>query len=161
MKIQHDNIWDYWLKPNHLIGVTTNSCLNKNGDLIMGAGIAKEAKERCPDLPHFLSQTIKDELYIRRENGDYESKDIDVYYGVSHSPYGVIALQTKYDWKDPSPINLVEITLSNLVTFCTWHPKTIVHIPALGCGHGGLDWESQVRPLCENLPDNCIVHLKE
>lgn len=39
--------------------ITTNSILNKNGELVMGAGVALEAKQRFPELPKVYGSKIK------------------------------------------------------------------------------------------------------
>jgi hypothetical protein len=40
-------------------------------------------------------------------------------------------------------------------------PNTRYAMPRVGAGLGGLHWESQVRPLLVDLPDNVtIVHLQ-
>ena len=41
------------------ICITTNSILNKNGELVMGAGVALEAKQRFPELPKVYGSKIK------------------------------------------------------------------------------------------------------
>jgi hypothetical protein len=44
------NIWDYYDK-GHWIVITTNGIVNKNGEAIMGRGVALEAAKKFKDLP--------------------------------------------------------------------------------------------------------------
>ena len=39
--------------------ITTNSILNKNGELVMGAGVAKRAKDLHKELPKLFGDAIK------------------------------------------------------------------------------------------------------
>lgn len=33
-----------------------------------------------------------------------------------------------------------------------------IHVPRLGCGNGGRNWEKEVLPLMRGLSDNVVVH---
>ena len=74
----------------------------------------------------------------------------------TNSPH-VLCFPTKRDWKDPSSLELIEAGLQTFVrNYKKYNIKSIT-FPKLGCGLGGLDWETQVRPLMakllSNLPD--------
>lgn len=133
------NIWQRYCQPNEFLCITTNNCLTHTGELTMGAGIAKEAKERCPWLPRFWGSDIK-----RYHLG----KD----YRFLMAPNNLVALQTKRNWKDPSPLELIKSSLEALATFAAQQfPHWIINCPRPGCGYGGLSWEQQVKPLCESV----------
>ena len=57
MKLQQSNIWqdadvlDY-------ICITTNAKVKKTGELVMGRGVAKEAKEHEPMLPQLFGSML-------------------------------------------------------------------------------------------------------
>jgi hypothetical protein len=146
------SIWDVYNQFNNMILVTTNSQLKKNGELVMGKGIALEAAQREPSLPRRLGH------YLINQAGFWgnDAMLVDDYYIVSH--LGAIgALQTKRDWKDPSSTELIKRSLSFLSQLAIWMPLINFNIPRPGCGNGGLNWEKQVKPLCEALPDNVVV----
>ncbi len=66
-------VGDIWQSGADVICVTTNGVLRKNGDLVMGAGIALEAKKRYPRLPAFLGGCVKrcgNHLYLLNVNMD-------------------------------------------------------------------------------------------
>ena len=52
------NIW-LMLANTNLLLFTSNSTLKENGELVMGAGIAKEVKERLPMFPLMIGNRIK------------------------------------------------------------------------------------------------------
>lgn len=146
-------IWDYVNKVDHYVVVTTNCVLDKNKHLVMGKGIALEAKQRFPDLPKFLGDWLIANYGICQSDGcvfDYTSVEC---------PHNIIALQTKRAWQDPSSLYLIELAINSISELALQYPFRIYHLPKVGCGKGGLDWVSQVKPLCQKLPDNCVVHI--
>lgn len=90
MILKKGNIFDDFEDLDY-VGVTTNSILNKKGDLVMGAGVAKQAKEYNAYLPTLFGSQIKAK-------------------GVEGGFYGVLiqgkyyAFQTKRHWRDKSSI---------------------------------------------------------
>ena len=45
---------DIWKSDCDIIAITTNGVVKKNGELVMGRGIASQAKQRYPDIPKIL-----------------------------------------------------------------------------------------------------------
>lgn len=128
------NIWTRYCQPNEFLCVTTNSTLNNKLELVMGAGVALEAKKRMPWLPYFLGPTA----------GGQE-------YNFRICPNNIIALQTKFHWKDPSPLDLIERSVRALSLQMRHYPNFIINMTRPGCGHGQLSWETQVKPICEDF----------
>jgi hypothetical protein len=133
-------------KPSHgniLRCITTNGIVKSNGDLVMGAGIAKEASRRYMELPHIFGDKVD-------ERGNH------VYI---IEKYGIASFPTKNHWRDPSDINLIAQSCRELVHFGKkWE---YILLPRPGCGLGGLDWDKQVRPLISHYFKNdkfIIVH---
>jgi hypothetical protein len=113
---------------NTLRCITTCGIVNKNGYLVMGAGIAKEAKRRFNELP-----------YIFGERVDERGNHLHIV-----EKYGVASFPTKNDWKDPSDINLIAQSCRELFHFTKkWD---YVLLPRVGCTNGGLLWKD-VRPI--------------
>lgn len=109
--------------------VTTNGVVKNNGSLVMGAGVAKEAAKRFPELPHLLGQLV-----------DERGNHVFVF-----DQFGVASFPTKHHWKENSDLQLIEQSCRELV----WLSKKwdFVLLPRVGCGMGGLDWENEVKPL--------------
>lgn len=136
------NMWQLATKNNGFVVVTTNMIVKNDGNAVMGAGVAKEAAMRFPDLPAKLGKHISRfaaQLYIE---------------------HPIICLPTKTDWKLQSDLDLIERGCIQLAMFgraidSVWagendHPPR-VYLPKLGCGLGGLDWEKQVRPIVDSI----------
>ena len=143
MRATSKNLWNFWKQPNTLVLVTTNNVCSSYGNLVMGAGVALQAKYKIPELPQLMSK--------------YCGQD----YGLVVFPeYSIGCLQTKRHWKDKSPPDLVQFSLQTLALTAHVHSNWLFYLPKPGCGMGGLDWESEVAPICwKILPDNCIVCL--
>jgi O-acetyl-ADP-ribose deacetylase (regulator of RNase III) len=123
-----------------------------NTEGVMGKGIAKDFKTIFPEM--FLAyQTL------------CEKKRIDI--GKLHLWRGtnkwVLNFPTKKRWRYPSKPEYIEAGLKMFVSGYTRHAISTIAFPQLGCGHGELDWEKQVRPLMEKylgkLPIEVFIHL--
>lgn len=135
MKYEKGDIWFLGNCRGGIVVVTTNLVLKQNGDAVMGAGIAKDAALRCPELPSLLGRHIR----VWGEK-PFLYKDM-------------ICLPTKFDWRKNSDIDLIERGCKELV----WLDYVMrnsgvskpIFLPRLGCGLGGLNWERQVRPVVD------------
>lgn len=101
---------------------------------IMGAGLAKALKP-------YLSQ--KDLEYYR--DLCKEAKGGDAYYGLNNR---WLFAFTKENWKDKSRLDWVESILQHMILLSS--EKATLLLPHLGCGLGGLDYETQVKPLYDH-----------
>jgi O-acetyl-ADP-ribose deacetylase (regulator of RNase III) len=111
---------------------TTN--LDRAG--VMGAGVAKRFAEEHPGmLDDYRRALAEGEVDIGRPH-------------VWTAPSGerVINLPTKDAWREPSRLEFVTAGLDALREYLVGAGPVAVAIPALGCGRGGLNWDS-VRPL--------------
>ena len=104
---------------------------------IMGAGIAKQFKERYPEnYKRYKSTCAAGEI-----------RTGSLFTTIDHpSNKTIINLPTKQDWRDPSEIEWIVQGLFALREFLQ-NMNMSVALPPLGCGNGGLDWETQVHPL--------------
>lgn len=112
---------------------TTNMTLNKNGELVMGAGIAKSFKENFPLLPEIFGKQVQ-----------HRKRGITIHYQYSyeHQYKGwIVGLPTKDDWKLPSIPYLIEFSLMELHEFVILHRIKSVLMTKPGCHNGGLKWE--------------------
>lgn len=121
------NLWEYHNRGSYII-ITTNGVVAKNGDAVMGGGIALEARERFPDLPKKLGELLHNhgnQLFVFPE-------------------YRLVTLPTKNHFKDNSDIRLIKLGLKQLYDFMFNHDECAIdkiYSPLLGCGLGNLSWE--------------------
>lgn len=137
MQVVHHDMWTY---PADIRIVTTNSYINKLGELVMGRGAALEAKTRYPDLPKMAGKVI-------RHMSDY---------GVLYFPTLRIGLfQVKRHWRDDADLSLIHESAFWLHMFAQCVSGTIV-LNYPGIGNGRLP-EHEVEREIRDLPDNVIV----
>lgn len=121
---------------------------------VMGKGIAKKYKELYPDM----YRQYRDYC----ENGQLEIGKLWIY---KTEDKWILNFPTKKSWRKPSRIEYIEAGLRKFVD--TYAEKGIYSIsfPQLGCGNGGLEWESEVKPLMEKylkpLPIDIFIHIYE
>ena len=142
MKIIKEDIWK--VECDAII-IPTNCQVRKDGTAVMGAGLAKQAADRYPTLSQQYGMCLH----------SFKTKPIllsplDIY---GRTRKNLLLFPTKIHWKDLSSLDLI---LENAYYFIDNFPDHInnIALPKLGCGLGGLDWETQVRPMLENILDD-------
>lgn len=150
MKEVKANIWDkqfdsYWRV------IPINTVVKADGSLVMGAGLAKQAAERYPDLSLFWGT-------LHQVTSDRCLSDYLPFY--LFEPAKLIGFKTKYRWQDDSDLLLIEQGLKGMTNLHFRSKCSHIVSPWLGCGLGGLNWERDVKPLVEKYfgdDDNFII----
>ena len=124
---------EFWTIPADFRCITTNGALRRNGNAIMGKGIALEARRRCPHIEATLGS------FINR-------------YGnhVFHLGYNLISFPTKYHWKQDSDIILIKRSAQELVILLKDNPAKRILLTRPGCGNGNLQWDT-VKPVIQDI----------
>ena len=105
---------------------------------VMGKGLALEFKKRYP--------VMFEEYHILCENGQLKIGDLWLYKA---SDKWVLNFPTKQHWREKSTLEIIETGLQKFVTIYDQETITSIAFPKLGSGLGGLDWDTQIRPLME------------
>ena len=113
------------------IRINTVNCVG-----VMGAGVALQFKNKFPEMyKEYLKACNEGILQIGRPhvwaNNSFFNEEENVI---------IINFPTKLHWRNPSEYEYIEKGLEWLKIFLLDHEGKIITIPALGCGHGGLDW---------------------
>ncbi len=127
---------DLWEYPAEYRVVTTNAIVKSDGKLVMGAGVALQARERFPGLDTKLGGWVK-----RYGNRPFLCRDENI-----------ITFPTKRHWRDASSLELIREGANELAKLVDKFKIKSVAMPRPGCGHGYLLW-SQVRPLLLGVLD--------
>jgi hypothetical protein len=132
--------------------ITTNNDIKINGKAVMGAGVALEAKNMFKNCDAYLAEFIKKNGHI--VGAFYTSTTFipDKKLGVD-----LISFPTKYHWKYPSDIKLIEKSAKELMQLITKETYETVVLPRPGCNNGKLNWESVKRVISPILDDSVIV----
>lgn len=149
MRILKSNI-DIFRMPNAInsaVCITTNGIVKRDGHAVMGAGIAKQANQMF-NLSEKLGKLLK-------IHGNHT-----LYMGTVHAYgkfYSLFTFPTKHDWRNNSDIMLITQSAKELVALCDKLNIHTCYLPPVGCGLGGLDWETQVKPVLEPILDDRFI----
>ena len=132
------------LKKADAICFTSNGTIKKNGSLIMGAGNAKQFRDRFKNLDKLAGEKIT-------KNGNHCQIIQSYKRGVEF--LHVLAFPSKHNpWED-SDIELIRSSAKRIVKLADQYGWKKVFIPAPGVSHGNLRW-ADVRPVLEELLDD-------
>jgi O-acetyl-ADP-ribose deacetylase (regulator of RNase III) len=119
---------------------------------VMGKGLAKAFKSYFPEMFEDYKRLC--------ESGDITAGRL-LLYRTAHK--WVLNFPTKRHWRQLSRLADIEAGLQAFSRAYAEQGIVSAAFPQLGCGNGGLDWESQVRPLMERylgqLPIEIYVFL--
>lgn len=124
------------------IRINTVNCVG-----VMGAGVALEFKNRYPEMfKEYVKVCKRGEIEPGKPHL-WEEYDL-------FSRCMIINLPTKIHWRNPSEYEYIEKDLVWLREYLKDMPEEIkVTLPALGCGHGGLDWNVVKKQIEHYLGD--------
>jgi len=118
--------------------ITTNGIVKNNMRAVMGAGVAKEARDKFPGIDLTLGVMIN----------NFGNRP----HLINLDPV-IVSFPTKWHWKEKADIKLIEKSAHNLVKIADALNFTFVSMPRPGCGNGGLAWED-VRKVIEPILDH-------
>ena len=131
MKEIQGNIWN-WHDAGAYIVVPTNGYVKKNGECVMGRGIARQAAIKFPNLPKELGRAIM-----------HTGNRVYVFDGLR-----IITFPVKHNWWERADPELIEKSANELRDGIYIALDELVVMPRVGCGNGRLSW-TVVRPILE------------
>lgn len=143
---------DLWSYPAWARVVTTNGQVRKDGRAVMGAGVAKAAAQRYPDIERLLGAAL-------REHGNHVHAFFCPTGRIIAQYDHVITFPTKEHWRDPSTLSLIERSareMAELFSNPRYESWGTVVMPRPGTGRGGLRWD-EVRPVIAPILDDRFV----
>jgi hypothetical protein len=111
----------------------------------MGGTTFQQACQHYPDFPLLMAKKMKH----AGEDKVYQYQSLRPFFRLITVP-----IPRVHGMGEPSIVRL-ERVFEDLATFLDPHELYIM--PRLGCGAGGYDWVTQVRPLLLPFPDNVFV----
>lgn len=144
MILERGDMWSVFDKSDHFC-ITTNSYIRKDGALVMGRGIAKEAAQRIPGIEFRAGRQVK-----------LECGHLGVYQPIYCDP--IVLFQVKRHFSSPASIDLIRLSCAALSVWASAHTNDRFDLNFPGVGNGKLRRED-VLPIINTLPDN--VHVWE
>ena len=133
---------DLWSYKADYRCIPTNGVVTSDGRLVMGAGVAKAALELSPWIDRMLGNYVK------------EKGNIPCILDGSR----LISFPTKSHWKGDSSLGLISDSAHWIANWAKNNESPIIVLPRVGCGLGGLRWDT-VQPLLSQIfvEDNFVV----
>ena len=132
--------------PAHVLVNTVNTVG------VMGKGVAKEFKRLFPDMFQKYRDLCEEKKF-----------DIGNLFLYRTDNKWVLNFPTKKHWRSPSRPEYIDKGLQKLVSIYLDMGIYDLAMPLIGCGHGELDWPTQVKPIVEKymktLPVNVFVYV--
>lgn len=145
----YGDLWDIASEGHwDAIVITTNGYVRKDGEAVMGRGIALEAKERYPGLALAVGTQIRNFGNKVHVFSGYDDFDILTYpvkpvFGPNGEP----------GWKAKAQLPLVQKSMSEMLYFVNRYHWMDILMPRPGCGNGGLKWDTvkeAISPFLDN-----------
>lgn len=105
---------------------------------VMGKGLAAEFKHKYPEMFRKYQILCENQRLSIGQLWLYKSPD-----------KWILNFPTKEHWRNPSQIEFIEEGLKKFVNTYSEKGITSIAFPALGCGAGELNWDTEVRPTME------------
>lgn len=149
MKVIKGNIWDYHKKGKWIV-IPTNGTVNRNGEAVMGRGLALQAVKKYPKLAVELGRMLK-----------VESNGVSVF-----PKYKLFTFPVKRDWREKASLKRIKKSCKNIIMMINeiyvGIPGNIsliegnIYMPKVGCGNGKLNWED-VEPVLDKYLDERFI----
>lgn len=149
------NLWRMYDR-GHPIAIATNYGWKKDLTNVMGAGIAKQAKERFPKLPREYGQYCYDH-HLKHPRAYCIPSTYFAQYNLflcaskKLDPYA-----PNQSWRASASISQIWTSCVSLQEIASAVTDSSIFIPRLGCANGGLDW-NVVRTIMEPVLSNQFV----
>jgi hypothetical protein len=187
------DLFEYALNPSNgceAIAITTNGCWFGAGitaKAIMGAGIAKQARDRFPVIQTTLARLLSSNYKFHTDVSDgeiYEEEPWNIPYLLLKDPLCIFSFPTKRThifaekdrsnivfkykkevqygaplpgWKGRSDLTLIRRSATMLTVLVEYAKISCIAIPRPGCKNGELSWKKTVKPVLEELFDDKYV----
>lgn len=113
---------------------------------VMGKGVAKRFKDIFPEM--------FEEYQVLCENRELTVGSLHFYQGEHKN---VLNFPTKKHWRNPSKVSWIESGLRAFLRMYQDSGISSIAFPPLGCGNGGLDFESEVKPVMEEYLEGVSI----
>ena len=139
------------------ICITTNCSVSSDGTNPMGGGCAGAAARRYPRLEKILGQSLLTMPNVPFLMGyvdpmsDTFREQGDVHLYGNH--VALWSYPTMHEIGEPADLKLVLRSAELMMEVADSFGYEVVCIPRPGCGIGGLDWETEVKPALEEILD--------
>lgn len=139
-------------------GIVAHGC---NCQGVMGSGVARAVRQTWPKA--YSEYVLLTRQYSAEKTkagllGTVQIVQVDEYEQAEPLYVANCFTQEYYgsDGKVYASLGAVQEALGNVIAFSE-QKKLPLYLPKIGCGYGGLDWDTQVFPILHELADDANV----
>ena len=165
MKEVNGNVFDLMLEPEtDSICITTNGIIGADGKAIMGAGTAGEAARRWSTVRSTLGKALKTfgnlpyVIGFINLSGEFQETNATL---IKEKQYKCLiwSFPTKNDFRKKSDIDLIKKSATLMAAHADSFELKRIILPAPGTGAatGKLSWESEVKPVIQDILDDRFI----
>lgn len=140
------DVWMYYNKEPYIVGITTNGTVKRNGSLVMGRGVAEQARNSIPNLDFILGTVVQG-----RGNHVYDLSDFTL------RPLNLFSFPVKHLWSDVADLSLIRRSAQELSVIAIRKPDKIFLLPVPGTGNGRLRWSAVKNAIDGVFPSNVTL----
>lgn len=148
------DLWTYQSRPAARVDarvVTTNGFLRKDGALVMGRGVARDARDRYPGIDKRLGGFLSE-----YGNRCFKANVDEPWWLVTYPVKPERGPNGEPGWQAQAELRLIERSAHQLVVMADSNSWGEIVLPRPGCGNGGLLWPD-VRPVIADILDDRFV----
>lgn len=163
-----EDLFDQIAKSDAICIATNCSIVNDDGEASnpMGGGCAGAAAQRWPELPIVYGALLACAPHVPVILGYVNRNDVEDYIYIDQVPAqgvdwcAIVAYPTMHSIAEPASLDLVERSAMLLSEMADTHEWEHVVVARPGCGIGGLDWETEVKPAIKDILDDrfTLIH---
>lgn len=131
------------LQQAKIICITTNGFVKRNGECVMGRGIAKQIANAIPSVPYILGNKITNKGNHIHVLGCVHSKKL------MFDGHWLVSFPVKHVWWEDADPELIRRSALELKQLMKGRNQNVL-IPRPGCGNGHLKWQD-VKPILEEV----------
>lgn len=135
MSVCRLDFWDVYdiRSDGHMFVIPVNGSTNQQNDAVMGRGLAFDAARRYPFLRTEFGKLLKQQQHVVRVLEDKQ----------------FLLFPVKYKWHETANVELIASSCRQISLLAKFWKYRVLYLPHVGCGNGGLDWKTDVRPVIE------------
>ncbi len=138
---------DIWKQEADVIVLTTNGYVRRDGQAVMGRGVAQQARDmfadRNPPLGKVLGNRLKSSGNHVHDLGQWDE-------------YHIVSFPVKEFWRDKANTDLIVRSVEELLRLVEEKGFNTVALVRPGCGNGQLEWK-EVEPLLDKLDERFTI----
>lgn len=143
---------DLFDQKDGVLAIATNGYVTLSGKAVMGKGVARVAKKKFNGIDTVFGKVLLSQG--RRSGNAGKNLALGNHVALIWNHPKIVSFPTKWNWWEKADLGLIERSALELVALADYYHWPRIYLPRVGCGNGGLSWDSDVYPVLQNYLDD-------